>query len=79
MLVAARDFSLGEKTIARGDRITDEQIATLPPRRLDILRDQRYVADTTDTEMEETVKDLAARVARLERATDLTGTRKRAA
>ena len=67
MLKAAKDFSLGAEKLSRGDIITASMLEILPPRRIEQLKTQRFVEETTDEQIiEARLAGLTARIEKLE-------------
>ena len=68
MLTAQRKFSLGSEALNRGDAISAELQASLPPGRLETLKAQRYIEEvTSETVLSRAVDDLERRIERLEK------------
>mgnify|MGYP001617676622 CR=1 FL=1 len=70
MLVALREFSLGDRRLTPGDEITFEEQTALPPRRAEQLKHLRLVEERpqfSEDELAERIADLEARLAKLEK------------
>lgn len=65
-LVARKPIVIGEHRLNRGDVLTDEVAALLPPGRKNVLRDQGWLEDRVVDESAGTIAALEARVADLE-------------
>ena len=71
MRVALRKLSIGDDAIERGQAITAEQQAQLPPRRVETLKSTRWVEEITDEHaLERAVNALARRITRMEEVID---------
>lgn len=69
MLVALREFSLGDRGLEPGDEITFEEQKTLPAGRIEQLKHLRLVEEQTDEQaMDRRVRALEERIAKLEEA-----------
>ena len=78
MLVALRDFSLGEEVIDKGTCISPEAQASLPAGRVEVLKTHRFVEEVSDGyDLRGLVAALEARVTKLEHKLD--GRRKQVA
>lgn len=67
MLIALRDFSIGDVPIERGEVISAELQRALPAGRLPQLKNTRFVEEITDERaIEKAVEALTARVEALE-------------
>lgn len=67
MLRALRKLSLGEHTFEAGEVIPLEIRDSLPPRRVDVLIDQRLLEERGDEQLEVKLIELGGRIERLER------------
>ena len=75
MLVALREFSLGDRRLSPGDEITFEEQVALPPRRVEQFKHLRLVEerpqfphDETLAKLTDALEALKERVAALEKA-----------
>jgi len=67
MLVALREFSLGERHLRPGDEITLSEQRALPPLRIEQLKTNRYVQEQWGEQvLERKISELEKRMAKLE-------------
>ena len=67
MLVARREFSLGDRRLEAGDEITYEEQSALPPGRTEALKRSGLVEEMPVHEAQDrAIEDLKNRVAKLE-------------
>ena len=74
MLVALREFSLGDRRLSPGDEITFEEQVALPPRRVEQFKHLRMVEerpqfphDATLAKLTDRLDEVEARLAKLEK------------